>query len=150
MTDLKYEILERLYLESEKTHISESELLNPFVSKKNNDVNSAKHALNQMIEQGYVTRLPDGSYRIAIPGINIYEAEHAARLKEQAAIRAALITAEQERAQRTKQERQQRFDNKMKVTSILVTIIIFFLGLISDHAFGIIDWIISLFKYFSH
>ena len=79
MTDLKFEILERLYLESEKTHISESELLNPFVSKKNNDVNSAKHALNQMIEQGYVYRLSPGEYRIAVKGIDIYEAEYAAQ-----------------------------------------------------------------------
>lgn len=84
MTDLKFEILEHLYLASDNDHIGESELLNPFVNKRDKNINSAKHALNQMIEQGYVLRITHGQYRIAIKGIDIYEAEHTARLIEQA------------------------------------------------------------------
>lgn len=103
MTDIKFEILERLYLESEKTHISESELLNPFVSKKNNDVNSAKHALNQMIEQNYVIRSAPGEYRVTVKGIDIYEAEHAARLKEQTAKELRQIQDEKNETNRKKQ-----------------------------------------------
>lgn len=84
MKDLKFKLLKILYELPFDESIGEADLLNPFIGKRDENLLNAQNAMKQMIAQKYVTKLPDGEYRIAIPGITIYEAEHAARLKEQA------------------------------------------------------------------
>lgn len=50
-----------------------------------------------------------------------------------------------EAEEQAKQERQQRFDNKIAVANILVPLITFVLGILVEHYAGILSWILSLF-----
>lgn len=54
--------------------------------------------------------------------------------------RDALSEFEKVRDQQTKDERQQRFQNKVSVLSVLVPLATFFLGLVVEHYAGIIAW----------
>lgn len=83
MTDLKFKLLESLYELPYDISIDEATLLNSFIGKDDKQLVVCKNTLTQMIAQKYVTKLHDGTYRIAIPGINIYEAECAARREKQ-------------------------------------------------------------------
>lgn len=83
MKDLKFKLLKILYELPFDESIGEADLLNPLKGKRDENLLNAQNAMKQMIGQKYVTKLPDSEYRIAIPGITIYEAEHAARLEKQ-------------------------------------------------------------------
>ncbi len=84
MKDLKFKLLKILYELPFDESIGEADLLNPLKGKRDENLLDAQNALKQMVAQKYVSKLLDDTYRIAIPGITIYEAEHAARLREQA------------------------------------------------------------------
>ncbi len=57
----------------------------------------------------------------------------------------ALCAFEQEHQEKAKAERQQRFENKVSVASVLVPLITFFLGLIVEHYAGVVELVVSLF-----
>ena len=58
----------------------------------------------------------------------------------------ALSKFEQELNKEAEHKRQQRFQNKISVASVLVPLITFFLGLIVEHFVPIVGWFFSLFK----
>ena len=53
---------------------------------------------------------------------------------------------ERNREQHSKQERQQRFDNKISVASVLVPLITFIVGILVEYLSGIAGWFASLFQ----
>ena len=57
----------------------------------------------------------------------------------------ALADFEQARQQHTKQERQQRFENKVSVASVLIPLVTFLLGLLVEYYVGILAGVSSLF-----
>ena len=59
---------------------------------------------------------------------------------------AAYEQANEERKRQAEQKRQQRFDNKISVASVLVPLITFLLGIIIEFRVGLVDWLLSLFK----
>lgn len=58
--------------------------------------------------------------------------------------KAYLSSHEEILKQQAKHERQQRFDNKISVLSVLVPLITFLVGILLEHWVGIIDSLISL------
>lgn len=56
----------------------------------------------------------------------------------------ALLEFEQERDRQAKQEKQQRFENKLSVLNALVPLVTFFLGLIVEHYAGLVSFFVSL------
>ena len=59
--------------------------------------------------------------------------------------RAALEEAYQAAEQKAKDERQQRFDNKISIANVLVPLVTFLLGLVIEHYTGIVRLVLSLF-----
>lgn len=57
----------------------------------------------------------------------------------------ALCAFEQEHQEKAKAERQQRFENKISVASVLVPLITFFLGLVVEYYAGVVGLVVSLF-----
>lgn len=55
----------------------------------------------------------------------------------------ALYAFENEREKQSKAERQQRFQNKVSVASVLVPAITFLLGLLVEHFSGITGWLFA-------
>lgn len=58
-----------------------------------------------------------------------------------------LLQFEQSRDEQAQNKRQQRFNNKAAIASILMPLITFFLGLIVEHYSGIFFWLVSLFNH---
>ena len=58
---------------------------------------------------------------------------------------AALERFEHCREKDAKQERQQRFQNKISIASVLVPLVTFFLGILVEHFAGIVAFVLSLF-----
>ena len=59
--------------------------------------------------------------------------------------KAFLHSHEEKLDQQAKHERQQRFENKISVLSVLVPLITFVIGVFVEHFTGLVDWLISLF-----
>lgn len=59
--------------------------------------------------------------------------------------KAYLSSQEEILKQQAKNERQQRFDNKISVLSVLVPLITFLIGILLEHWVGLVDFLISLF-----
>ena len=60
--------------------------------------------------------------------------------------KAYLHSQEQILEQQAKNERQQRFDNKISVLSVLIPLITFIIGVLIEHWVGLIDSFLSLFQ----
>jgi hypothetical protein len=124
MNDLKFVILENLY-NSQLREMYQADIFN--IDK--NLINDIKQNLNDLIDVGYVKRLPGSNkYQLTSPGVAAYE-----QLK-------------QERYQYTEQKRQQRFDNKISVASVLIPLVTFFLGLLFEHFTNFVALLISIFS----
>ena len=59
----------------------------------------------------------------------------------------AILEFEQRCDEQAQKERQQRFDNKIAIASILVPLITFILGLVVEHFAGIMSLFLSLFQH---
>ena len=59
----------------------------------------------------------------------------------------AILQFEQHREEQAKNERQQRFQNKVAVATVLVPAITFVLGLVVEHFAGIMSLFLSLFQH---
>lgn len=124
MTDLKYSILGVLY-SNEPRQESQTNLI-----KRHFDTPaSTSHAIDELIEAKLIKPIL-GSDKVELTplGATAYE------------------QANEDRKKQTKQERQQRFQNKISVASVLVPLITFFLGIIVESQANIVDWFLSLFK----
>lgn len=60
--------------------------------------------------------------------------------------KAYLHSQEQILEQQAKNERQQRFDNKISILSVLIPLITFIIGVLIEHWVGLIDSFLSLFQ----
>lgn len=127
MTDLKFQILSFIY-HSHNHEIEEIE-----VYKQNfGDVKEVRIAINDMLQNN--------------PNSLITKPIGKRTLKMTSAGNIAYEQAEDDRHQQAKKERQQRFDNKVSIASVLVPLITFFLGLIVEYEVNVISWLFSLFN----
>lgn len=124
MTDLKYSILGVLY-SSQPRQESKINLIN-----RNLDTpNSTSYAIDELIEAKFIKPvLGTDKVELTSSGANAYE------------------EANEKRNTQAEQKRQQRFDNKISVASVLIPTITFVLGLIVEACTHAIDWLIALFK----
>ena len=124
MTDLKYSILEVLY---NAPHRQENRI--DIIKRKFAPPTSTNYAIDELIEDKLIkSMLGSDSVKLTSLGATVYE------------------QANEERKKQAKQERQQRFENKVSVASVLVPLITFFLGIIVESQANIIDWLVALFK----
>lgn len=124
MTDLKYSILGVLYSNQPRRE-SRANLI-----KCHFDTPVATgYAINELIEAKLVVPVL-GSDKVELTplGANAYE------------------QANEERRNQTDQKKQQRFDNKISVASVLVPLITFFLGIIVEFQANIVEWLLAIFK----
>lgn len=127
MTDLKFDILKLLYnsyplRERKFGEIIESVSADPTLIKNAlKELQSPSHMLVENLTCSDV-------YKLTALGAEVYE-----QLQE-------------EREQASKTERQQSFDNKIAVASLLVPFITFVLGLLVDHYTDLVSFLLSLFK----
>lgn len=127
MTDLKFDILKLLYnsyplRERKFGEIIESVSADPTLIKNAlKELQSPSHMLVENLTCSDV-------YKLTALGAEVYE-----QLQE-------------EREQASKTERQQSFDNKIAVASLLVPSITFVLGLLVDHYTDLVSFLLSLFK----
>ena len=123
MTELKFEILKLLY-NDEYRKVSEIEILNSRLDKLDN----IYYALKELDHCGYIeTEYGTDAYILSSSGACAFE------------------MAQQERDKASKKEKQQRFDNKMSVASVLVPFITFVFGIFAEHYMGIFRFIALLF-----
>ena len=124
MTDLKFALLDMLYHTVPTKPLTKIDLLNSGHDK----VYNIEAALKDLMTQSYISATyGSDTVKITSTGRIAYEA------------------AKEERQQQTKNERQQRFDNKISVASVLIPLITFVLGLTVEHFSGLVAWLVSLF-----
>ena len=127
MTDLKFAILGFLY--HSPNHENEIVAL---YNQRLGSVTDVRIALNDMMknsETPFIIRpVGKNTYKLTSHGNIAYE------------------TAQEERCKQAEQKRQQRFDNKISVATVLVPLITFVLGLFVESKVNIVDWLIALFN----
>lgn len=124
MTDLKYSILGVLY-SNEPRQESKVNLINLHFDTPA----STSHAIDELIEAKLIKPII-GSDNVELTplGATAYEQADECRKKQ------------------AKQERQQRFENKVSVASVLIPLVTFFLGIIVEFQVNLVDWLIALLK----
>ena len=123
MTDLKYSILGVIY-SSRPRQESKINLINRHFDTPE----STDYAIKELIEAKFIMPIL-GSDKVELTplGATAYE------------------QANEERKSQAEQKRQQRFDNKISVASVLVPLVTFFFGIIVEFKIKIVDWLIALF-----
>ena len=124
MTDLKYSILGVLY-SSQYRQESKINLIN-----LNFDTPiSTSHALDDLVESKFIKPiLGTDKFKLTSSGATAYE------------------QAKHDRKKQAENKRQQRFQNKVSVASVLVPLITFFIGIIVEFQINIVDLLLSLFN----
>ena len=124
MTDLKYQILEIVY-HSRRREADRIKVENKFLP----DPNPAHRAIDDLIDKDKFLSIVVGTNRIKLTslGISAYE------------------DAYQSRKENSEKKRQQRFENKMSIASVLVPFITFIIGIIVEAKVNIVEWFLSLF-----
>lgn len=126
MTDLKYNILGFLY-HSDNRETQEIAVYN----QRFDNVDDVGIAIDDMLKSVpplIVKPVGKNTLKLTSHGNVAYELEKEIRYNDAC------------------KKRQQRFDNKVSIASILVPTITFFIGLIVEHCTQVIDLVISLFK----
>ena len=124
MTDLKYSILEILY-----HRIPRQETIVNLVNIEPYNPSATRYAIIELIEDNLIKNLPVSDIVELTPlGATAYE------------------NAVEERKHQSEQKRQQRFDNKISVASVLVPLITFIFGIIVESQFNIVGFVISFFQ----
>ena len=124
MTDLKYSILEILY-----HRIPRQETIVNLVNIEPYNPSATRYAIRELIEDNLIKNLPVSDIVELTPlGATAYE------------------NAVEERKYQSEQKRQQRFDNKISVASVLVPLITFIFGIIVESQFDIVGFVISFFQ----
>lgn len=125
MTDLKFNILKLLY----NTHTQRNLSLGDIIDSLPDDKVLIYNALKELQSRGIIENLPCSNFfKLTLSGAEVFE------------------QIQEERTKESKQESQQRFDNKISVASLLIPFVTFILGLLVDHYTNIVSFIISLFK----
>ena len=125
MTDLKFNILKLLY----NTHTQRNLSLVYIIDSLPDDKVLIYNALKELQSRGIIENLPCSNFfKLTLSGAEVFE------------------QIQEERTKESKQESQQRFDNKISVASLLIPFVTFILGLLVDHYTNIVSFIISLFK----
>ena len=124
MTDLKYSILGVLY-SKEPRQESAIDLINRHFATPA----STSHAIDELIKAELVKPIRGSDVVELTPsGATAYE------------------EANEERKTQAEQKKQQRFNNKMSVATVLVPLVTFFLGIIVEAQVNLVDWFLALFK----
>lgn len=126
MTDLKFNILEFLY-RSENHENKEIAVYNQRFA----DVGEVKIAIDDMLKSDTILiEKPIGkdTLKLTLHGNLAYESEKEIRYND------------------TCKKKQQRFDNKISVASVLVPTITFFIGVVVEHFAHLVEFLISLFN----
>ena len=123
MTDLKFAILGALYAKEPR-----EETVTNLCNIKLSTPCEAFHAIQELAAMGYIQR---------------YSHLTIARLTPSGAI--AYEEAKDEREKQAEEKKQQRFDNKMAIASVLISLISFFSGVIVESQIDLVDWVLSLF-----
>ena len=122
--DFEFLILEKLY-SSPQREIDQSKLFNLDKSS----INEIYTALKDLVDSKWIKRITGSTkYKLTSSGVAAYK-----QLK-------------QERNQDSEKKRQQRFDNKISIASILIKLITFILGLLVEHYAGLVEFLIKLFS----
>jgi hypothetical protein len=123
MTDLKYFILGVLY----KSRPRQESKIN-LINLKFDTPTATGYAIDELIEAKFIKPvLGTDKVELTPSGANAYE------------------EANEERKNQAKQERQQRFENKVSIATVLVPLVTFILGIIVESQVNIVDWILALF-----
>lgn len=125
MTDLKFFLLDKLYSASPLCPLHKTDLLNSgFATPR-----EIEDAIDDLFELHYI-KTPIGSSAIVIDkgGRNAYESE------------------KEKRYENACNKRQNRFNNKIAIASVLMSPIMFLVGLIVEHRSQLIDLVLSLFR----
>lgn len=125
MTDLKFNILKLLY----NTHPQRNLSLGDIIDSLPDDKVLIYNALKELQSREIIENLPCSNFfKLTLSGAEVFE------------------QIQEERTKESKQESQQRFDNKISVASLLIPFVTFILGLLVDHYTNIVSFVISLFK----
>ncbi len=125
MDDLDFAILEFLF--NSPRHESDTKAL---YDQNFDSFGNVKTALDDMLnaDDPYIARcVGKEAFFVTKTGIKAYKLE------------------KEIRKHHAEQQKQQRFQNKISVASVLVPTITFFCGLIVESCFRIVDWVIALF-----
>ena len=125
MTELKFDILGILYVSFLRTEdtIAIYKRVSPI------DPTPAKYALHELESKGYIEPVPfSDKVKLTDKGAIAYELE------------------EEERKDHSDQQRQQRFQNKISVASVLIPAVSFICGLIVESYFQVVGLLIALFR----
>ena len=130
MNAMKYEILTIVHNSTSMYPVHRTDLLtDPSV------INQRDKCINELITSGYLSQpVCSDILRITAKGVEALEAE-----------RERLRLSEEEARKDAKQEKQQRFENKVSVANLLVPLITYILGILTEHYAGIMDFITNLF-----
>lgn len=115
-------------------------LMNQAVSLSGLDFLQTKALLKTMRGQRLISGdFSAGSYvQLEQPGAELF-------LSLQKEAKERLQLAEKEAEQAAKDARQQRFDNKISIATLLVNLVFFIVGLVAEHFIGIVRFFASLF-----
>ena len=124
MTDLKYSILGVLYSKQPRRE----SILNLVRCKFDTPV-ATDYAIKELIAAKFINPVL-GTYDVELTptGATAYE------------------QAVEERQRQAENKRQQRFNNKISVASVLIPLITFFLGILVESQANIVGWVISIFR----
>lgn len=138
VTDTRYIPLALLYGVGGRMQFVD--LMNQTVTLSGLDVLQAKVLLKTMRGQSLISGdFSAGSFvQLEQPGAELF-------LSLQKEAKERLQLAEKEAEQAAKNERQQRFDNKISVAMLLVNLVFFIVGLVAEHFIGIVRFFASLF-----
>ena len=125
MTDLKFQILKLLYETYPFRELSMMDIFNSI----SDDKNLIHNALKELKSKEYIKQLTCSDvFKLTDSGADVFE------------------QIQEERKQASKHEKQQRFDNKISIASVLIPFITFILGIVFEHYTDFIALFISVFK----
>ena len=125
MTDLKFKILKLLYENYPRRELSMVDIINSI----NADAIYTHNALKELKSKAYIKQLTCSDvFKLTESGAELFE-----QLQE-------------EREKESKKEKQQRFDNKISVASVLIPFITFILGIMFEHYTDIASFFLTVFK----
>lgn len=125
MTDLKFNILKLLY----NSHPLREQRFGKILHSVPEDPILVKNALSELSSSGIIENLTCSDiYKLTDLGEKVFE------------------QIQEEREQVSKQECQQRFDNKISVANLLIPLVTFILGFFVDHCPEVFSFLSSIFK----
>lgn len=135
MTDLQFALLRRIHSDESPTVVS---MLNTLAA----DPVSVSSELSALTGQGLVEKSAVSDSHCAL---SLTYKGVSAMLSETEKRSAEALRAKQIAEQHAKEEKQNRFDNKLAIGQLLITLVSLVLGILSEHFLGIIHLLRTLF-----